>query len=101
MTFTNNYVANPSFQGGLTGYSVILDSSSNPTAKMYLDNANILYGTQSLLVITNGTEAGEGVNLYEITASDTATFSASCYITGSGNVTVVALVNGVEVASAP
>lgn len=94
--YTNNFVANPSFQGGMAGYSIILDANNNSTGVMYLDDSDHLYGVQALLVITNGVEAGEGVNLYQVTVGSTTTYTASCYVKGSGNVSASAVVNGVS-----
>lgn len=93
--YTTNYVSNPSFQGGFAGYSVIQDINSNNTATMYLDDTDILYGVQSLFVLTNGIEAGEGVNLYQVTAYKAAMYSASCYIKGNGTVLASLIINGV------
>lgn len=97
MVYTNNYCPNPSFQDGLTGYSTLAD------AVMSLDSTTVLFSTSSLFVTCPGIEAGEGC----ITASGTipanATGSGSCYLQGSGSVTVYAVVNpgGVVVSSQP
>lgn len=97
MVYTNNYCPNPSFQQGLTGYSVVED------AVMSLDSTSVLYGTSSLFVTCPGLEPGEGCTTAAGTIPANATGSASCYLQGSGSVTVYAVVNpgAVVVASLP
>lgn len=97
MSFTNNYCRNPSFQLGLAGYSNSLD------AAIQLDNTNVLYGNQSVLVSCPGIRAGEGCVTAGGIIPSTSLCSASCFINGTGSVTVYAVTNpgGVIVVSTP
>lgn len=81
----------------LTGYSQLLD------ATISLDTTNILYGNQSCVVECPGNKAGEGCVTAGGIIPSHSTCSASCYITGSGSVTVYAVTNpgGVIVISTP
>lgn len=95
--FTNNYCRNPSFQMGLEGFTFLLD------AKISLDKNNVLYGNQSCFVNCPGISAGEGcVTAGGIIPGHSAA-SASLFITGSGSVTIDAVVNpgGTVVGSTP
>lgn len=97
MAYTNNYCTNPAFQLGITGYSALQDGVIN------LDTSNIIYGPASLLVTCTGDTAGSGVSTASGTIPASAVSSASCYLTGTGNVTVFAVLNpgGLVVASVP
>jgi hypothetical protein len=87
MAYTNNYCLNPAFQLGLSGYNPLQDAS------VILDSSNVLYGTASLFVTCPGNEAGEGCTTAAGTVPVSATSSASCFLQGTGNVTVYAIMS--------
>lgn len=97
VSYTTNYSRNPSFQMNLEGYSQLLDAS------IALDTTNVLYGNQSCVVGCPGNNAGEGCSTSGGIIPGHSTCAASCYITGSGSVTVYAVTNpgGIIVTSVP
>lgn len=97
VNYTNNYCRNPACQLGLTGFSSLLD------AAVVTDSTNVLYGSQSALVTCPGNISGEGCILPGGIIPGNSVCSASCYVTGTGSLTISAAVNpgGVIVNSAP
>jgi len=95
--FTTNFCRNPSFQVGLEGYSSLLDG------EIALDQTNVLYGNQSCIVNCPGNRAGEGCITAGGIIQGHATCAASCFVTGSGSITVSAVINpgGTVVVSVP
>lgn len=86
--YTENLCPNPSFQGGLLGYSALLHSS------IALDTSRKLYGSaQSLKIVTPGSVAGEGATTAGGLIETSGSCSASLFIQGAGSVSVNASTN--------
>jgi len=93
-TYTTNFVINPAFQAGMAGYNPVNGASIS------LDSTNTIFGPSSLLVLCPGAVAGEGVTTASGVVTDNSTGSVSCYLNGTGSVTVTAVDNGIVIGTA-